>query len=102
MPERTDHVQPDEYLRRATGPSEDVRAVLIAMADRLTHVRPHGEMDDSRRLALILRYATDRLGFGPAGEALEVEVRSYAPRITGKSTRGEYALILRRAAGGAA
>ncbi|MER5559676.1 hypothetical protein ABT071_13830 [Streptomyces sp. NPDC002506] len=100
--ERTDHVQPDEYLRRVTGPSEDVRAVLIAMADRLTHVRPHGEMDDSRRLALILRYSTDRYGFGPAGEALEVEARSYAPRITGRSTRGEYALILRRAAGGAA
>ncbi|MFE4874781.1 hypothetical protein [Streptomyces sp. NPDC056682] len=103
--ERTDHVQPDEYLRRATGPDADVRSVLNAIADRLSTVRPTGIIREPNRLALALRYATEAHGFGSqrAGK-VEREALHLMPQITPDTviTRGEYALILRKAAGGAA
>ncbi|MFD7016094.1 hypothetical protein [Streptomyces sp. NPDC059928] len=105
MPERTDHVQPDEYLRRANGPSVDARAVLTVIADRLSTVRPTGVMREPIRLTLALRYATERHGFRSArADEVENEVLRLMPRIAPDTvtTRGEYALILRRAAGGAA
>ncbi|GGU13111.1 hypothetical protein [Streptomyces violascens] len=105
MPERTDHVQPDEYPRRATGPSTDGCAVLNAAADRLSAVRPDGVMREPIRLALALRYATQAHGFrSQRADEVEREVLRLMPIIAPSSTttRGEYALILRRAAGGAA
>jgi hypothetical protein len=105
MPERTDHVQPDEYLRRAAGPSKDARAVLTAIADRLHDVRADGAMREPSRLALALRYATEAHGFRTArADEVEREVLRLMPVIAASSTttRGEYALILRHAAGGAA
>lgn len=103
--ERTDHSQPDEALRRAAGPSKDARAVLTAIADRLTDVRADGAMREPSRLALVLRYATEAHGFrSQRADEVEREVLRLMPRITPDTvvTRGEYALILRKAAGGVA
>ncbi|MEV5944524.1 hypothetical protein [Streptomyces sp. NPDC051994] len=103
--ERTQHSQADEALRQVAGPSADARAVLTAIADRLSTVRPAGVMREAIRLSLSLRYATEAHGFDTAGAAaVEREVLRLMPRVAPSSTttRGEYALILRRAAGGAA
>ncbi|WP_328313114.1 hypothetical protein OG432_24545 [Streptomyces sp. NBC_00442] len=97
--------QQDEALRQATSPSVDARAVLTAIADRISAVRPAGAMREPSRLALALRYATEAHGFrSTRADDVEREVLRHMPRITDGTpiTRGEYALILRRAAGGAA
>lgn len=96
--------QQDEALRQATEPSADARAVLIAIADRLTDVRPHGAMREPSRMALALSYATKAHGFrSQRADEVEAEASRHMPRITDGTaiTRGEYALILRRAAGAA-
>ncbi len=99
MTHRTYASQADEALRQAT-PSPDARAVLAKIAERLRTVRPGGVLEDSRRLALILRYSIDQRPRDLDGaEELELEVRGYAPQILDEVTRGEYALILDRAAG---
>lgn len=103
--ERTQHSQADEALRQVTGPGTNVRAVLTAIADRLSTVRPAGVMREAIRLSLALRYATEAHGFGtPRANEVEREALRLMPRVDPSSTttRGEYALILRRAAGGAA
>lgn len=84
---------------QTTQPSADARAVLAAIADRLANVRPHAAMDEGRRLALVFRYANDRHGLcTDAADELEREVLQHAPRIDRDITRGEYSLILRKAA----
>lgn len=101
MTHRTYANQADEALHQA-GPSRDARAVLTKMADRLRTLRPSSVLEDSRRLAMILSFTYDqRAGDLQAAEELELEVRQLAPRITDEVTRGEYALILDRAAAGA-
>ncbi|WP_455359999.1 hypothetical protein [Streptomyces sp. SYSU K21746] len=86
-----------------TQPSVDAIAVLTAIADRLTTARPHAAMDEGRRLALVFRYANERHGLcTDAADELEREVLKHAPRLDRDVTRGEYALILRKIAGGAA
>ncbi|MFE9372272.1 hypothetical protein ACFYM2_21230 [Streptomyces sp. NPDC006711] len=95
--------QQDEALRQVTGPSADARAVLVAIADRLTEVRPTGAMREPSRMALALRYATEAHGFrSQRADEVEREVLRLMPRITDDApiTRGEYALNLRRAVGG--
>ncbi|MFJ3173778.1 hypothetical protein ACIPJK_23765 [Streptomyces roseus] len=99
MTHRTYASQADEALRWST-PSPDARAVLAKIAERLRTVRPGSTLEDSRRLALILRYSVDQRPRDLDGaEELELEVCGYAPRITSEISRGEYALILDRAAG---
>lgn len=99
MTHRTYASQADEALRQAT-PSPDARAVLAAMAERLRTIRPDSALEDPRRLAMILSFSYDqRSGDLDAAEELELEVRDLAPRIKNEITRGEYALILDRAAG---
>lgn len=83
---------------QTTQPSPDARAVLTAIADRLTNVRPTHNMDEPRRLALVLSYATDQRGMSDAADMLEREVLRYAPPIERPITRGEYALIVLKAA----
>lgn len=99
MTHRTYASQADEALRQAV-PSPDARTVLTAMAGRLRTLRPGSVLEDPRRLAMILSFSYDQLpGDLDAAEELEHEVRAFAPRITEDVTRGEYALILDRAAG---
>jgi hypothetical protein len=96
--------QQDEALRQAAGPSADARAVLTAIANRLTEVRPSGAMREPSRMALALRHATAAHGFrSQRADEVEHEVLRLMPRIADGApvTRGEYALILRRKAGGA-
>lgn len=97
MERSTQPNQADEALRQSA-PSPDARAGLLAIADRLTNVRPSGDMYEARRLALALRQATDRQGFTPAADRLEMEILRHMPRLTSVTTRGEYALHLRKAA----
>ncbi|WP_267244375.1 hypothetical protein [Streptomyces sp. PR69] len=99
MPERTDTPQINEALRRAQGPDTATRTLLVKIANRLTAVRPAGEIHDSRRLALALRYATGAHGFRtPAANDAERRLLRHMPAIEPGITRGEYALRLRRAA----
>lgn len=97
MRERTQLSQADEALRQ-TRLSDDTRTALLAIADRLTAVRPTGDMYEARRLALALRYAHDEHGDTQAGALLEIELLRHMPRLTTRTTRGEYALLLRAAA----
>ncbi|MGW7198483.1 hypothetical protein [Streptomyces chryseus] len=100
MPERTDHPQADEALRRAQGPDAATRRLLAQIIKRLTTVHPSGAIDDSRRLSLALRYATEAHGWDtPAANAAEQDLLRYMPRIHSDITRGEYALRLRKAGG---
>lgn len=81
----------------------DTRALLLKIADRLTTERPGDPMREGNRLALALRYAEARHGYGSsAAAAAEQAVLQHAPRIERETTRGEYALILRRIARGEA
>lgn len=80
-------------------PSDDVRASLTAMADRLTRRRPNSTMHEPMRMALALTHATDRKGFcTPEADTLEAQILARAPRVEADITRGEYALLLRKAA----
>ncbi|MFF1417452.1 hypothetical protein [Streptomyces sp. NPDC058280] len=84
-----------------TQPSDVAQAILLAMSYRLTAVRPTHVMQDPIRLAMVLTYATEHHGYlSDAAAELEAEVLQYAPPVDREITRGEYALILRRAAGG--
>ncbi|MFJ6935708.1 hypothetical protein [Streptomyces sp. NPDC101132] len=101
MPERTYPSQQDEALRQA-GPGPDARAVLTAIADRLTENWPDLVARESSRPALALRYSTELYGFHTRRAlAAEAETLKHAPQVRDDETRGEYALRLRKAAGGA-
>jgi hypothetical protein len=100
MHERTHLSQADEALRQATAPSVAAREALLAIAGRLSQVRPDGPMHEPMRMALALRVASVRHGVcTPAADQLEAEILARAPRVARPITRGEYALILQRAAG---
>ncbi|MFE4535662.1 hypothetical protein ACFRKB_11340 [Streptomyces scopuliridis] len=90
----------DEALRR-TGQDRDTRALLLAIAERMTAVRPDEPMTGSRRLALALRYTSEAHGFTADAEAAERELLRYMPTVDQPISRGEYALRLRAAARGA-
>ncbi|MFD3749728.1 hypothetical protein ACFWVT_05585 [Streptomyces cyaneofuscatus] len=102
MPDPTQLTQPDEALRRATSGDQVPAAptVLLTIADRLTSTRPASPILPPRRAALALRYATDAAGYDtPASHTLERSLLRLMPEITRPITRGEYALLLRAAAG---
>jgi len=94
-------MQRTEHSQSTTPLSEQARAALLAIADRLTERRPTGSIDNARRHALALTFATDTAGYlTDASEALEQELLSHMPKIEPRSsiTRCEYALQLRAAA----
>ncbi|MER7814517.1 hypothetical protein [Streptomyces sp. NPDC096153] len=91
--ERTQHA-----TSREAPPSDDARAIINRIVGRLTTERPDATIDDARRMALALTYATDQAGFRTAAaDSLEREVLIHMPRIEQPITRGEYALIVRHA-----
>lgn len=94
--------QAEEGLRRAIGdaPTEAVRGLLRAVAQRLRDERPGDPMRDATRLALALTYSERRFATNSAlAREAERQFLGHAPRIEKPITRGEYALILDRAAG---
>ncbi|OII63790.1 hypothetical protein BJP40_02610 [Streptomyces sp. CC53] len=80
-------------------PSEDARAVLLAIADRLTSVRPHMQISELTRRGLAFTFAAAEHAIGEGADNLHAEVITHMPRITGPVTRAEYARHLLDAAG---
>ncbi|WP_143669115.1 hypothetical protein [Streptomyces sp. wa1063] len=102
MSDPTDRAQAEEALRRAATADQAATAprLLLDIADRLTTIRPASPILPPRRAALALRYATDAAGYDtPASHTLERALLRAMPEITRPITRGEYALLLRKAAG---
>lgn len=79
--------------------ADDVREILHALADQLAAGPHYRILTEADRLALILAEVTHRHGSGLPALNLDREVRRYAPPIDWEITHGEYALIVRRAAG---
>lgn len=94
----------NEALTRATAASLNAAAttLLVAIADKLTGHRPSDRMLEQTRLALACTYATNEYGFTEAADELERVLQRRMPRVARDITRGEYALIVRAAANGAA
>ncbi|MFJ9890867.1 hypothetical protein ACIQRW_34155 [Streptomyces sp. NPDC091287] len=100
MPDPTDRAQAEEALRRAATADQTATAprLLLDIADRLTTIRPASPILPPRRQALALRYATDAAGYDtPASHTLERALLRLMPTIDRPITRGEYALLLRKA-----
>ncbi|MFE5628458.1 hypothetical protein [Streptomyces sp. NPDC056543] len=95
--ERTHPTQQDEALRRARL-DDHARAVLIDISNRLTVIRPWGAMTEGIRRSRPLAVAERLYGRGPYADEVEATALALMPPV-GDITRGEYALILRRAAG---
>ncbi|MGW9437958.1 hypothetical protein [Streptomyces sp. NPDC055607] len=81
----------------ATRLDEDVHAAFTWIADRLTTIRPDDEMTPNARQMLALRYADDTHGHTGAGGFLYGALLDRLPVVDRDLTRGEYALIVRRA-----
>lgn len=81
--------------------ADDVCEILHALADQLATGPHYRILTEADRLAMILNEVTTRHGHGIPALNLDREVRRYAPAIDWEITHGEYALIVRRAAGGA-
>ncbi|MER7807895.1 hypothetical protein [Streptomyces sp900116325] len=102
MPEGIDPTHLDEALRRSrTELDTDTRALLLAIADRLSTVRADKDMREVTRLASALRAATDRHGFDTStANAAEQLLLRHMPGVENRTiSRGEYALLLRARAG---
>lgn len=69
-----------------------LRGLLTTMADLLSHNTPEDEFTDGERLAMARELAH-------GAEPTHTQLLAYAPRVESPITRGEYALLLRRAAG---
>ncbi|MCX5201069.1 hypothetical protein OG897_06280 [Streptomyces sp. NBC_00237] len=94
MPDRICATQPDEGLRRAHAASSATRArVRAALGVMATMCRQHpgDPLDDAGRLSLANAASL-------AGTTGVAEILSAAPRIWETTTRGEYALVLDKAA----
>lgn len=98
MPERTYLPIQDEALRQVHL-DETLRASLLWIADRLTTQRHYHEMTPNARQMLAMRRAQDIHGDTGAGSALCALLLERMPHVDRDMSRGEYALILRRAAG---
>ncbi|MFD7516064.1 hypothetical protein ACFV85_14855 [Streptomyces niveus] len=81
--------------------AEDVGEILTALADQLADGPHYRILTEADRLALILNEVTTRHGYGINALQLDRAVRLQAPAVDWEITHGEYALIVRRAAGGA-
>ncbi|MER6199832.1 hypothetical protein ABT234_20985 [Streptomyces sp. NPDC001586] len=87
---------------RTRRPDADTRALLQQIAARLTAERPTHPMRETLRLALALRFATRRHGYGTArATRAEALLLTHAPAVEPGTTRQQYAAELRQAAGGA-
>ena len=76
------------------------RAGLQWIADRLTGFRSSEDMTRNARTSAALRYSTDILGDTRDANGLYYDLLQAMPTLDRNMTRGEYALILRRAIGG--
>ncbi|MGW1892125.1 hypothetical protein ACWCP6_17975 [Streptomyces sp. NPDC002004] len=76
----------------------DAAQLLVAIADKISSYRPEDPMLEDSRLALACTYATNLRGFTETAELLERVLHACMPRVDRDITRGEYALILRKAA----
>ncbi|AZM54147.1 hypothetical protein DMA15_17520 [Streptomyces sp. WAC 01529] len=96
-PPAREHPYPDDL---AAALRADATELLAAIADKLAGHRPDDRMLEDTRLALACTYATRRRGFSEPADQLERMLLARMPRVERDITRGEYALILRRAAEG--
>lgn len=96
--ERTQLTQQDEALRRARLDGH-ARAVLLDIAGTLTKVKPWHAMEPKIREARPLSVAERLYSRGPYADQVAEAAQALMPVIDGGISRGEYALILRRAAG---
>lgn len=80
--------------------SEEIRGLLVELADTLVRVRPGAEMSEAIRLARPLVLAEQLHGPGDAAFATEVELLAALPRVRDGQTRDEYAAQLRLIAQG--
>ena len=92
--------QEDELLRRARH-DDHVRAVLLDIADTLTTIKPWHNMAEGTRIARPLAVAERIHGRGQYADDIARAALALMPIVDRDMSRGEYALILRRAAGGA-
>ncbi|MEV8048939.1 hypothetical protein [Streptomyces bacillaris] len=103
MPDPTQLSQPDEALRQARVIEEagDLRQLLTRIANRLTQNFPDQQMREVNRLAYARQYAEAEHGYGTdMTRAVERALLRQMPQIDDRPfTRGEYALLLRTAAG---
>ncbi|MFF3622352.1 hypothetical protein [Streptomyces sp. NPDC002467] len=93
--------QAEEGLRRVrgNGPTDTCRALLLQAAAHLRADRPEHEMWEAVRVYLARRLSGDRFrdDLAAADEARE-QFLTHAPVVRAGQTRGEYALLLDRAA----
>ena len=96
-------MQRTEPTQRTEPPelTPDVREVLLNIADRLATIRPHGAMTEALRMAKALHFSEQGRHID-AALALNTRVLAHMPAITGETTRGEYAVVLRSIAKGGA
>lgn len=90
--------QEDELLRRARL-DDHARTVVLDIAGTLTDLKPWREMTEGLRLARPLSVAERIWGRGTHADEIARAARALMPSVDQPITRGEYALILRRAAG---
>lgn len=103
-PTRNSAPDMNEAVRRAAAADLNAAAttLLVAIADKLTGHRPSDRILEQTRLALACTFATREYGFTEAADELERVLQRRMPRVARDITRGEYALVLRAAADGAA
>jgi len=98
--EPTQLSQQDEALRRAQLDDKTragLRYIAVKLADRSR--RPHALLDERARLAIALTAAEYVCGgLSPDAEAVERALLLRLPHVDRPITRGEYALIVNRAA----
>lgn len=80
--------------------SADTITLLGMLADKLAGFRPNAEMHDGTRLAQALVMAERLHGPTEAAYAAEQDLLAAAPPVRPRTSRGEYAALLRLIANG--
>ncbi|MFF9844632.1 hypothetical protein [Streptomyces sp. NPDC013740] len=101
MPERTYATQQDEALRQSRL-DDHARAVIHAIAQDLNDIKPWQTLPANIWADEPFAVAARLYGRGLYGEQVAEVAQALMPRVDRDVTRGEYALILFRAAGKAA
>ncbi|MFJ6934444.1 hypothetical protein [Streptomyces sp. NPDC101132] len=81
-------------------PDADTRVLLLALAARLSAERPTEPMRRSVLDALALTFAVRRHGQTHRADVAEASLLKHAPDVPDGASRGQYARLLRLAAGG--